>query len=91
MRHLMSINSPIAGKSLSRRSLMKAGIGATAAGFFLPYADFSAWAKDYPALGTFPAGTNGSTIFIGGVMPLTGPYSSSGKDMNLALSWRSSI
>jgi ABC-type branched-subunit amino acid transport system substrate-binding protein len=62
---------------------MKAGIGATAAGFFLPYADSSAWAKDYPALGTFPAGTNGNTIFIGGVMPLTGPYSSSGKDMQL--------
>jgi ABC-type branched-subunit amino acid transport system substrate-binding protein len=62
---------------------MKAGIGATVAGFFLPYRISSAWAKEYSALGTFPAGTNGSTIFIGGVMPLTGPYSSSGKDMQL--------
>jgi ABC-type branched-subunit amino acid transport system substrate-binding protein len=62
---------------------MKAGLGATLAGFFQPQATSSAWAKDYPALGTFPDGAKGSTVFIGGVMPLTGPYSSSGKDMQL--------
>lgn len=69
--------------SLTRRSLMRAGIGASVAGFFLPYATSPAWAKDYPALGTFPAGTNGSSIFVGCLVPLTGPYSASGKDMRL--------
>ncbi|HTV27282.1 MAG TPA: substrate-binding protein [Xanthobacteraceae bacterium] len=39
--------------------------------------------KSYPPLGTFPAGSSGNTIFISGVMPLTGPYSSSGKDMQV--------
>jgi branched-chain amino acid transport system substrate-binding protein len=62
---------------------MKAGFGATAAGFLLRDATLPVWAKDYPALGTFPSGTNSGGIFIGGVMPLTGPYSSSGKDMQL--------
>ena len=69
--------------SVTRRSLVKAGLGATAAGFLLRETTLPAWAEDYPALGTFPAGTSGSSIFIGGVMPLTGPYSSSGKDMQL--------
>lgn len=78
-----SPHSEAAEPSLSRRSLMKAGIGATVAGFLLPRGTSLALAKDYPALGTFPAGTNGNSIFIGGVMPLTGPYSSSGKDMRL--------
>jgi branched-chain amino acid transport system substrate-binding protein len=64
---------------VSRRGLIKAGLGATAAGFLLPKT--RVWAKDYPALGTFPAGADSSTVFVGGVMPLTGPYSASGKDM----------
>ncbi|HTV30546.1 MAG TPA: substrate-binding protein [Xanthobacteraceae bacterium] len=75
--------------AVSRRTLMKAGFGATAAGFLLPSAGLlpcasvAAQAKDYPALGTFPAGVGASSVFVGGVMPLTGPYSASGKDMQL--------
>ncbi|HEY2528022.1 MAG TPA: substrate-binding protein [Xanthobacteraceae bacterium] len=69
------------GIPVSRRSLVKAGLGATAAGFLLPKT--TVWAKDYPALGTFPAGADSSSVFVGGVMPLTGPYSASGKDMQL--------
>jgi branched-chain amino acid transport system substrate-binding protein len=68
---------------VSRRTLLKAGLGATTAGFLLRGSNPSAWAKDYPALGTFPGGASGRSVFIGGVMPLTGPYSSSGKDMQL--------
>jgi branched-chain amino acid transport system substrate-binding protein len=70
-------------KPLSRRSLMKAGLGVTAAGLLLRETALPAFAANYPALGTFPAGTTSGNIFIGGVMPLTGPYSSSGKDMQL--------
>jgi len=69
---------------LSRRSLMKAGLGASASGLLLGGAAVPALAqKSYPALGTFPAGSSGSGIFIGLITPLTGPYSSSGKDMQL--------
>jgi branched-chain amino acid transport system substrate-binding protein len=76
-------SSTKSGISVSRRTLMKAGLGVTAVGFLLPKTIPPAWAKDYPSLGTFPAGSSGSSIFVGGVMPLTGPYSSSGKDMQL--------
>jgi ABC-type branched-subunit amino acid transport system substrate-binding protein len=70
--------------SVSRRSLMKAGLGLSAAGLLLPRLSAPALAqKSYPAIGSFPAGTSGSSVFVGGVMPLTGPYSASGKDMQL--------
>jgi branched-chain amino acid transport system substrate-binding protein len=69
--------------SVSRRGLIKAGFGVTAVGFLLGDSPLSALAKSYPALGTFPAGSSGGSIFIGGVMPLTGPYSASGRDMQL--------
>jgi len=62
---------------------MKAGLGATAAGFLLPNTPLPAFAQQHPALGTFPAGSSGSSVFIGGVFPLTGPYSASGKDEQL--------
>jgi hypothetical protein len=56
---------------MSRRTLMKAGFGVTAAGFLLRTATTPALAqKSYPALGTFPTGSSSNTIFVGGVMPL---------------------
>jgi branched-chain amino acid transport system substrate-binding protein len=72
-----------AGGLISRRSMLKAGAGATAAGLLLPRSTLPAWAEDHPALGTYPAGTGGSSVFVGGVFPITGPYSASGKDMKL--------
>jgi branched-chain amino acid transport system substrate-binding protein len=69
--------------SVSRRSLMKAGVGASA-GLLLPRISAPALAQtNYPALGTFPAGTGGSSVFVGAICPITGPYSASGKDMQL--------
>jgi branched-chain amino acid transport system substrate-binding protein len=70
-------------KPISRRSLIKAGLGAGATGLLLPKTTLPVLAQDHPALGTYPAGTSGSSIFIGGVFPLTGPYSASGKDEQL--------
>ena len=69
---------------LSRRGLMKVGLGAGASGLLLRGATVPALAqKSYPSLGTFPAGASGNSVFVGGLMPLTGPYSASGKDMQL--------
>jgi branched-chain amino acid transport system substrate-binding protein len=70
-------------KRVSRRSLIKTGLRASAAGLLLRNATLPVFAQDHPALGTYPAGTSGSSIFIGGVFPLTGPYSASGKDEQL--------
>jgi branched-chain amino acid transport system substrate-binding protein len=71
----------LSGAGFTRRTLLQVGAGATAAGLLLK--DNVAWAaaEKHPALGTFPVGVESKTIFVGGVMPLTGPYSSSGKDM----------
>jgi branched-chain amino acid transport system substrate-binding protein len=78
---------PISAKQrhgVSRRTLIKAGFGVTAAGFLLRGTTVPALAEmKFPALGTFPAGANDKSVFVGGVMPLTGPYSSSGRDMKL--------
>jgi len=62
---------------------MKAGLGAGATGLLLGNGAFPALAQAKPDLGTYPAGTSGASIFIGGVFPLTGPYSASGKDEQL--------
>lgn len=58
---------------LSRRNLMQAGLGVSAAGWLLRGGTLPAFADEHPALGTYPAGTTGSSVFVGGVMPLTGP------------------
>ena len=66
---------------VSRRKFIQTGLGVAATGLLLK--DKIAWAaaESHPALGTFPAGVQGSSAFVGLVTPLTGPYSSSGKDM----------
>jgi branched-chain amino acid transport system substrate-binding protein len=66
----------------SRRTIVQIGLGATAARLMLKDKAAFAAAEKLPALGTFPAGgIKNSSVFVGAVMPLTGPYSSSGKDM----------
>ena len=68
--------------SFSRRKFVQIGMGATALGILFKDRVARAAAESHPALGTFPAGgIKGDSVFVGGVMPLTGPYSSSGKDM----------
>ncbi len=69
------------GVGFTRRGLLKAGLGASAAGLLVPAFAAGSRAANYPALGTFPAGAQGSAIFIGLITPLTGPYASSGEDM----------
>ena len=66
-------------KPLSRRTMIKAGFGA-AAGLTLPGSILPALAQQKP-LGTFPAGVGSSSVFVGAICPITGPYSASGKDM----------
>jgi branched-chain amino acid transport system substrate-binding protein len=66
--------------ALSRRRLLQTAAG-LAGGALLP-AGFmpQAFAEDRPAIGTYPAGTTGSSVFIGITVPRTGTYALQGED-----------
>jgi branched-chain amino acid transport system substrate-binding protein len=68
-------------QGLSRRNALQ--VGATTAGATL-LTSFGglqwAYAADQPALGTWPAGSQGSTVFVGAAVPLTGTYAVQGED-----------
>ncbi len=61
----------------SRRALLRAGGGLLGAGL-LPAAP--AFAASHPAIGTYPAGSEGSSIFLGFAVPRTGTYAVPGED-----------
>jgi branched-chain amino acid transport system substrate-binding protein len=60
----------------SRRTLLQAG-GALAASAAMPRLAF---ADDQPPIGTWPAGSQGSSVTIGIAVPLTGTYAAAGAD-----------
>lgn len=69
--------------ALSRRTFMKGGAG-VAGGLLLPSllgTGTALAAEKHAPLGTWPAGTQGGSVFIGLSCPLTGPYSTSGEDL----------
>jgi branched-chain amino acid transport system substrate-binding protein len=59
-----------------RRSFLKAG-AAAAGGMLLSRIAFAA---DHPAIGTYPAGSSGDSVFIGIAVPRTGAYAVQGED-----------
>src|SRR5579875_1558472 len=65
-----------------RRRLLGAGLGGFAA-LGLPARLALAADGTHPPIGTWPAGVQGDTAFIGITTPLTGPYSADGKDHQL--------
>jgi branched-chain amino acid transport system substrate-binding protein len=67
-------------RSVTRRGVVKAGLGAGAAGLLIPLTAPHVWAKTYPSMGTYPAGVQGKTVFAAGMFPLTGAYASLGGD-----------
>ena len=70
-------SGPVAG---DRRRFIRTGLG-MAGGFALP-AGFvtDAFAADQPPMGTWPAGSSGSSVFIGISVPRTGTYAVQGED-----------
>ncbi|MBU6507719.1 MAG: ABC transporter substrate-binding protein, partial [Alphaproteobacteria bacterium] len=60
----------------TRRTVLAAG-GALAATAALPRISF---AEDRPAMGTWPEGSSGSSVFIGITVPRTGTYAAQGED-----------
>ena len=70
-------------RSVSRRTLLRAGAGL--AGGMLPSAlttpAFAIGIGDKPAIGTWPAGSEGETvILLGAAVPRTGSYAVQGED-----------
>jgi ABC-type branched-subunit amino acid transport system substrate-binding protein len=68
-----------AANGVSRRVLLQAGAGLMG-GMALPLSFMPAFADDKPPIGTWPAGSQGSTVTIGAAVPRTGPYAVSGED-----------
>jgi branched-chain amino acid transport system substrate-binding protein len=68
--------------SVSRRSLIQAGIGLTGGAILPAGLAWPAFAvgADKPALGTWPAGSKGDTVRIGAAVPRTGAYAVQGED-----------
>lgn len=65
---------------VSRRKVLTVGAGLAGGamlngGFVMPV-----FAADHPALGTYPAGSAGSTVSIGAAVPRTGAYAAQGED-----------
>src|SRR5690349_13944241 len=75
MRHRMGNSTFL----LSRRGLLQTAAG-LAGGAMLPGGMPIALAEDHPAIGTYPAGSSGSSIFIGVAVPRTGTYAVQGED-----------
>ena len=65
------------GYDISRRRLLQGGAGIIG-GTLLPA--LPAFADDQPAIGTYPAGVSGSTVFVGISVPRTGTYAVQGED-----------
>ncbi len=63
--------------AVSRRGVM-AGAAGLASAALLPGRP---WAADNPAIGTYPAGSAGDSVFIGITIPRTGTYAVSGEDV----------
>jgi branched-chain amino acid transport system substrate-binding protein len=66
--------------AVTRRGLLQAGTAAALGAGLLPAASWSARAADQPPLGTWPAGSSGSSVFVGIHLPLTGTYAAAGDD-----------
>jgi ABC-type branched-subunit amino acid transport system substrate-binding protein len=69
---------------LSRRGMLKGSAAVVGGAALVPalsfQADFSAFAAGEPPIGTWPAGSSGSSVFIGIAVPRTGTYAEQGED-----------
>ncbi len=69
-----------AGLYVSRRTLLQAGAGFAGGSLLSGGLAMPAIAADQPAIGTWPAGSQGDTVYIGVSVPRTGTYAVQGED-----------
>jgi len=67
-------------ESLTRRNALKAGAAAVGGAMLTPYLTMPVYADDKPAIGTWPDGSSGSSVFVGITVPRTGTYAVQGED-----------
>jgi ABC-type branched-subunit amino acid transport system substrate-binding protein len=67
---------------VSRRRALKLGAGATGATLIPTFVGRAGWAyaDEKPAIGTWPAGSQGDSVTIGATVPRTGAYAVQGED-----------
>lgn len=66
---------------VSRRGLLKSGVALSGAALLSPVVSLPAFAVgDNAPIGTWPAGSQGDTVFIGASVPRTGTYAVQGED-----------
>ena len=65
---------------LSRRALLQGSAGLIGGASLSGGLSMPAFAADHPAIGTYPAGSSGSTITFGAAVPRTGTYAVQGED-----------
>src|SRR3954465_704844 len=75
----MSANSHSRRDFLRQAVATGAGVGALSTGLS-PFLAMPVWAKDEPPIGTWPAGSQGNSVFIGISVPRTGTYAVQGED-----------
>src|SRR5579871_5153000 len=73
-------HSPLNLGALSRRSMLKAGTAVLGGAALSPYLTMPVYADDKPAIGTWPEGSSGSSVFVGITVPRTGTYAAQGED-----------
>src|SRR3981081_1652791 len=66
--------------SLSRRSLLRGGVGLIGGTMLSGGMTPPTMAADQPPVGTWPAGSLGDKVFIGASVPRTGTYAVQGED-----------
>jgi len=65
---------------LSRRALLQGTAGLVGGAALSGGLSMPVFAADHPAIGTYPAGSSGSTITFGAAVPRTGTYAVQGED-----------
>src|SRR5665213_4135425 len=70
-----AMNAPLSRRHLLQGSAGLLGGTMLSGGLILPAA-----AADQPPIGTWPAGSQGNTVFIGATVPRTGTYAVQGED-----------
>jgi len=67
--------------ALSRRRVLGVGAGVAGVSLIPGFGGIGwAYAADQPAIGTWPAGSQGDTVYLGAAVPLTGTYGIQGAD-----------
>lgn len=75
---MTKLNWPYEG--MTRRNVLKAGAAAVGGAMLTPGLTMPVFAADKPAIGTWPAGSSGSSVFLGVTVPRTGTYAAQGED-----------